>query len=223
MSATSHVPDAGDWQAGFLAVLPALQAHARIQFRRLPAERKEDAVQEAVAAACVNYQRLAVQGRLHVARPGPLADFAVRHVRLGRHVGGRQDGARDVLSPAAQRRRGLRVSRYEQFDSSVEHSRKRSGDDDKGWEVAAVEDRRTPVPDLAAFRVDFPQWLDTLSPRDRQVAALLAAGNGTAEVAGRCGLTAGRVSQLRRTYERRWREFHGERGRGGSRPAAVAA
>ena len=34
--------------------------------------------------------------------PAPLADFAVNFVCNGRHVGGRQDAARDALSPAAQ-------------------------------------------------------------------------------------------------------------------------
>ena len=98
------------WQAGFLSVLPAVTTHARIQFRRLPPDRKEEAVQEAIASACVSYQRLAARGRLHAARPGTLATFAVNFVRNGRHVGGRQDGARDVMSPAAQARHRFRTS-----------------------------------------------------------------------------------------------------------------
>ena len=34
----------GDWQAGFLSVLHAVQTHAQIKFRRLRAEQREDAV-----------------------------------------------------------------------------------------------------------------------------------------------------------------------------------
>ena len=37
-------------------------------------------------------------------------------------------------------------------------------------------------------------------------------------VAGRFGLTAGRVSQLRRTFERRWLAFHGEAGASSAAP-----
>ena len=65
MSAVPQV--SGDWQAGFLAVLPAVQTHARIVFRKWPVEKRQEAVQEAIAAAAMAYQRLAAQGRLDVA------------------------------------------------------------------------------------------------------------------------------------------------------------
>src|SRR6186997_2105178 len=101
------------WQPGFLQLLPAVQTHAQIQFRRLPAIHREEAVQEAIAAACLTYQLAAARGKLDVVRPATLADFAVRHVRTGRHVGGSQDAAKDVLSPVCQRRRGVRVVSYD--------------------------------------------------------------------------------------------------------------
>ena len=200
---------ASGWQAGFLSVLPAVRTHAQIRFRRLPAERRADAVQEAVAAACVSYQRLAARGRLHAARPGMLAEFAVKHVRNGRHVGGRQDAARDAMSPAAQARHGFRTGGYD--DQVGGHG----GD----WREAAVADRRTPVPDLAAFRIDFAGWLRTLAPRDRRVVAAFLRGDGTAAVAGRLGVSPGRVSHLRRRYEQSWRAFQGE---GAADPAGAA-
>lgn len=73
----SAVPQTAGWQAGFLNLLPAVQTHAQIQFRHLPLEQREDAIQEAIASACVSYQILAAEGRLHVAHPGTLATFAV--------------------------------------------------------------------------------------------------------------------------------------------------
>ena len=200
MSAIPHPHcHAGGWQAGFLSVLPAVRTHARIRFRRLPAERREEAVQEAIASACVSYQRLAARGRLHAARPSTLATFAVHFVRNGRHVGGGQDAAGDALSPAAQARHGFRTASLDPRDRA-------SG----GWRQVAVEDRRTAVPDLAAFRVDFARWLRTLARRDRRIVAALAAGEGTGAVAGRFGLSPGRVSQLRRRYEHLWHAFHGD-------------
>ena len=68
---TSVVPtDPSSWQAGFLHLLPAVQTHARIKFRSLPAVHREEAVCEAVAAACQTYQRAAVRGNLDAVRPG---------------------------------------------------------------------------------------------------------------------------------------------------------
>jgi len=76
-----------------------VEAHAALCFRHLPAEARAEATQEAIASACVAFHRLAACGKLRSATPGTLADFAVRHVHSGRHVGGSQIGARDVLSP----------------------------------------------------------------------------------------------------------------------------
>src|SRR5258706_5700706 len=98
---SSIVPQSEGWQAGFLAVLPAIQTHARIVFRHLPRERREDAIQEAMASACVSYQLLAAKGKLDVAHAGTLATFAVGHVCTGQHVGGSQEAAKDVLSLVA--------------------------------------------------------------------------------------------------------------------------
>ena len=190
-----------DYNVGFLAVLPAVKTHAEIQFRKLPLERREDAIQEAIASACVSYQRLAARGMLHVAHPGTIATFAVNHVRNGRHIGGHQDSPRDVMSPICQRRHGLKVESLKMRPSGA------GGD---GWKSLVIADRKANIPDLAAFRVDFADWLATLSRRDRRIINRLACGDRTMEVAERCGLSWSRVSQLRRRFEREWRTFQGE-------------
>jgi hypothetical protein len=105
----STIPQVSGWQAGFLSMLPAVQTHAKIQFRKLPADKRKEAIQETIAAACMQYERAAAQGKLHAIRPGMLADFAVRHTRTGRHVGGVQDRAKDVLSPSCHRQYGVKV------------------------------------------------------------------------------------------------------------------
>src|SRR5450755_1915473 len=188
------------WQVGFLQVLPAVLTHAKIQFRRLGAQRREEAIQETIATACVNYQLAAAQGKLNVIRPGSLADFAVKHVRAGRHVGGHQDGARDVMSPVCQRRHEVEVVSYDRyrFPASL-----RNGTD--GWRQLVLADRKVPVPDLAAFRLDFGQWFQMRSRRDRSIISALIAGEQPSVVADRFGITRGRVSQLRRRYEQDWR------------------
>ena len=195
----STITDSG-WQAGFLSVLPAIRTHAKIRFRKLPAEKREEAIQETIAAACTHYQVAAVQGKLDAVKPGPLADFAVRHVRTGRHVGGKQDAAKDVMSPACQHLHGIRLQSY----------CNRSGDGGDGWQQVAIANRKDPIPDTAAFRIDFARWLKTLNRRDRKIIARFTSGEGTAAVAGRFGISPARVSQLRRLYEHRWRCFQGE-------------
>jgi len=203
MSAVSHTVC---WQAGFLNILPAVQTHARIRFRKLRAEKREEAVQEAIAAACVAYRLLAAQGKLGVAHPGTLADFATRHVSNGRHVGGHQDGATDPLSPNCHKRHGITVRSYN-VAAAV------GGTD--GWlQVAMAHHRKDPIPDTAAFRIDFATFLRTLNRRDRRIIAAMTSGNRTMAVAKRFGISEGRVSQLRRKYEAAWRCFQGELGYG---------
>ena len=189
------------WHAGFLSILPAIETHAKIKFRKLPAERREDAVQEAIAAACANYQLLAARGQLDVAHPSTIADFAVRHVRIGRHVGGRQDAAKDVLSPVAHERHGLCVR-------SLQCNR--SGDGTDGWRQVAIAERKASIPDTAAFRIDFADWLPTLTHRDRKIIAAFVSGERTSAVAQRFSISEGRVSQLRRKFEHLWRTFQHE-------------
>ena len=187
------------WQAGFLSILPAIEAHAAIRFRRLPACHREDAVHETIATACLNYKLLVARGQFDVAHAGTLSDYAVKHVRAGRHIGRRRDGSKDVMSPVCQRRHGVKI---------VDCDGKPSGAG--GWLQIAVEDRKMSIPDLAAFRIDFAAWLRTLSRRDRTIIDAMVSGEKTFVVAERFRVTAERVSQLRRGYEREWHVFLGD-------------
>jgi hypothetical protein len=191
MNAAIHT---SNWQTGFLNVLPTVHKHAKIKFRKLPAAQREDAIQETIAAAVVSYQKLAAKGQFHVARPSMLATYAVLHVRSGRHVGGHQDAAGDVMSPIAHRRHEIKIDNI--------------GDD--GWHSMLIASRKSEVPDLAAFRIDFEDWVSSFVRRDRKIIAALASGERTKTVADRFGITQGRVSQLRRRFERNWLLFQGE-------------
>jgi len=90
------------WQAGFVALLPAIRAHARIAFRALRPEARDDAIQEAVANACVAYVRLVQLGKQDFAYPSALVRFAVKHYWGGRRVGSSMNSG-DVLCCHAQR------------------------------------------------------------------------------------------------------------------------
>ena len=73
-----------------------------------------------------------------------------------------------------------------------------------------MEDRTAGIPDLAVFRIDFATWFQTFSRRDRSLITALIAGEEPSTVADRFGISRGRVSQLRRRYEREWMDFQGE-------------
>jgi len=189
------------WHAAFLAMLPDIRKQAGFAFRKMKPEAREDAIEEVVANACCAFARLVELGRADVAFPSSLAQYGIKQFRGGRRVGNPLR-IRDVLSPYAQKKKGIVVERLDKFD-------KHEG----LWLEAVVEDDRTPVPDQAAFRIDFPAWLGTYPERDRRIAETLATGERTGDVAEQFGISAGRVSQMRRKFYHDWQAFHGEKSR----------
>jgi hypothetical protein len=179
-------------------MVPTIEAHARLAFRRLDPDSRDECVQEAVANALVAFVRLVDQQKTDVAFPPALARFAVAQIRDGRRVGNRRN-VRDVLSPYAQKRKRLHIKRLDRFDQTRGQ-----------WIEAVLEDDRTPIADQVAFRCDFPVWLDSLPVRDRQIAQALAVGHGTGDVAKRFGVSPGRISQLRREMHQSWKQFQNE-------------
>ncbi|MBL9164274.1 MAG: hypothetical protein JNL18_16205, partial [Planctomycetaceae bacterium] len=85
------------WQAAFIEMAPTIERYARVAFRKLAPEERDEAVQTTLAAAAVDYARLAASGRGGRAYPTTLARFAVRRYRAGRLLGSR-DNAADVGS-----------------------------------------------------------------------------------------------------------------------------
>lgn len=188
------------WHAQFLAMLPAIVTHAKIAFRQLPGEDRQDAIEETVANSLVAFVALAAAGRTSIAYPSVLARYAVAQIREGRRVGGRLR-ANEVLAGYAQRRKGFAVERLDRFDPSEDH-----------WTQAIVEDRTAGPADTARVRIDFTAWLDSLKRRDRRIAESLAVGDRTGEVAQKFGISEGRVSQLRRELAASWEAFQDENG-----------
>jgi len=187
-----------NWQQRFLNLLPVIVNYVRPAFRELGPDAKAEAVQEAVANALVAYSRLVAQGRESLAFATVLAKYAIAQVRAGRRVGGKLN-ILDISSKYCQQRKRFRLGRLDRFNPQ-----------ENCWQETIVEDHRTPVLDQVWFRIDFPAWLDSLPPRDRQIAQRLAEGLSTTEVAHQFGLSLARVSQLRRKFEKSWLKFHGE-------------
>jgi hypothetical protein len=186
------------WHLGFLELLPRIQRHACLAFRRLGPEEREEAVSDVIANALCAYRRLVKLGKQNLAYPYPLARFAVAHYWAGRRVGSSMH-SNDVFCSRAQRQGGFQMER---FDAG--HV------DREDWEEALADNTSSPVPDQAAFRIDFPEWLAAQSPRDRRLAKFLALGNGPAEAADRFRVSRARVSQIRRELRQSWAAFQGE-------------
>ena len=201
--------------ARFLRLLPKLETHARIAFRgvRCPVQ-QEDRVQECVALGWKWFLRLSEQGKDVFAFPMAFAALLARAVRCGRKLCG-QERSRDVHSPLAQQRHGFRVER---LPASTRSPHEHLYADPHGQALLdALEERlrdntQTPVPDQAAFRIDFPLWRCTRSERDQRVIDALMAGGRTKDVSQKFGLSPGRVSQLRRDFLEDWRRFTDEVG-----------
>jgi hypothetical protein len=188
-------------QAAFLdLVLPKVVSHGRVYFRHLrSAELKEEYIAEMVALTWRWHLRLAERGKDSTRFPTALASFAARAVRCGRKLAG-MDRTKDVLSPLAQRRKGFAVGKlpdYSALDGSPLHE-------------ALHDNTQSPVDEQVCFRIDFPSWRASRNERDRLVLDDLMLGERTLDVAGKHGLSPGRVSQLRRELHDDWEFFCAE-------------
>ena len=186
------------WHRVFVEMLPAIRTHAKIAFRHLDREAREEAVQEVACNACCAVARLAQLGKLDLAYPSALARFGVAQVNDGRKVGCKLN-IRDVLSSHCQRRKKVVVERLDYYDA-----------DEDAWREILIEDRHAGPAETAAARIDIGLWFATLPRKKRRIAETLATGLTTKAAARKFRLTAGRISQLRREFMDAWSEYQGE-------------
>jgi DNA-binding NarL/FixJ family response regulator len=188
VDATSSSPN-----IDFLPLYPVIQRHARIVFRHLSSVEREEAVAEAVAAGFCSFVALKKRGKDPSAFPHALATYAARRVRDGRRVGSKLN-SRDVLSKAAQQRRGFDLVQLpaHQFDELL------------------IDDTITPIADQVAFRIDWKAFLRRMSSRHRRIVHYLAMGHAAKWVAHELHLSPGRITQLRQQWKQQWRAFTGE-------------
>ena len=180
------------WQAGFVAMLPEIEQKLRLAFCRLGPEAREDAIEEGVVHSLLAYVRLVEQRRAGVTTPSSLAWYAAKHIKRGRPAGGRMN-SKDPLS------------RYAQISNGIEVERQHSN-----WIDSLVEDKRASIGDQVAAKLDVGAWFATLTKRMKEIAKDLAFGCSTSEVAEKHGVSAGRISQLRRSLEESWAAFQQE-------------
>jgi hypothetical protein len=187
-------------QSRFLAFLPRIEAHARICFRgiRCP-DLRADRIAETVALAWKWFLRLEERGKDATQFVSAIATYAVKAVRCGRRVAGAEK-AKDVMNPLTQQRHGFVVEKLPDHSTLTANP----------LTDALCDNTMTPPPDAAAFRIDFPEWMDSLQDRDRRLATKLMIGERTLDTARRFRMSPARVSQLRRELSQDWARFHGE-------------
>jgi hypothetical protein len=186
------------WHKRFLAMLPKIRKHAAVAFRYLRSEAREEAVHEVVCNALKAFVRLVQLKKVDLAYPTVLARYGVKQTRDGRKVGGHLN-VKDVLSKYCQDQKDVVVERLDHFDKTEE-----------AWQEVLVEDKHSGPAAVAAMKIDFTEWLKTLSYRVRRIAKLLATGEKTSIVAKKFDLSDGRISQLRRELAQSWKTFQGD-------------
>jgi hypothetical protein len=187
-----------DRDAKFLTMLPRIRRHAAYHLRRLPTEKRAEAIQEVVANTFVSYVHLIERGKADLAYAGPLARYGAYQYFGGRRVGNPMNG-HDVSSHYCQRSKGIMVEQLDRFDDPTDE-----------WEQLVVEDKHSTPANVASTRIDFRAWLESLPMRTRQIAETLATGEATKNVARMFGCSASRISQLRRELYHAWLAFTGE-------------
>ena len=178
-----------NWQADFTRMLPEIERRLRRAFRHLNTDAREEAISDGVMHCLLAYVRLHEQEREQVASPSTLVFYASRRVKCGRAAVG-STNSKDVLSRYAQ------ISREIQIETSPGQ-----------WLAAIVDDKRAPVPEQVAAKIDVGAWFATLSYHVKAIATDLALGFTTSELATKYCVTSGRISQLRRKLERSWQAF----------------
>ena len=179
-------------------MLPRIEESASFAFRDLLPEARQEAVQDVTVGALVAFVRLVSLGTAHLPFPTVRARFGVALYRGGRRVASRLNG-RDVLSPYAQRKQKFGVQHLHRYCRRQNE-----------WREVLVEDKRATPADVAAMRIDFADWLESLSRRQQRIANLLASGETTGGAAKQLRVSHGRISQIRRELEQSWQAFQGE-------------
>jgi hypothetical protein len=201
----------------FLTLLPRIEQHGRIYFRHLRPHRRADAVQEMRAVGWKWLLQLHQRGKDPTNFVTAFVGFLARAVNSGRRVCG-MEKSRDVLNPLAQKRHGFRVEHLPTFlRKSHEHlySSPLGQEIQDELEERLCDNTITPPPEQAAFRIDFPAWLKTLTPRERRIVRGMMRNERTLDLSKRFDVSPGRISQLRRELHDDWLRFLGDRDQAG--------
>lgn len=179
--------------ADFLSLRDLVEKFARRAFRRCLRENQDEFVAEAVAAAFQSFVSLKRRGKLPHRFSRQLAIFAVQHVKSDRRVGG-QIRSRDIMAWKSYWKRG--IQKHSLSSPSLP------------WNEILADDQ-APIPDQVIMRTDWPAFVGGLPRREQQMVWMLAEGFSATEVSEKLGISAGRVTQLRKQWLEGWKRFQG--------------
>jgi hypothetical protein len=182
-------------------ILPRIEAHGKVYFRHVRCRhRKQELIAEMAALSWRWFLRLVRRGKDALKFVSTLAVYAARAISSGRRVCGRER-ARDAMTASTQRKRGFAVGSLPEVGTLL-----------RGPLAEALLDNSvSPVLDQVAFRLDFPAWRHTRTERDRRIIDCMMTGESTARLARLFGVSAARISQLRREFCADWHTYCGER------------
>jgi hypothetical protein len=200
-------------QDRFLELLPRIETHGRIYFRHKKGEEKAEAMQEMRALAWKWFVRETQNGKNPATFVFSFTRFLVLAINAGRGVV-RMQKTKDVLSPRCQRAKGFRVESLPASTSTSHdnlYATVRGQHEHDAFEERLRDNTQTPVPEQAAFRIDWPAWMKTHSDRNRRIIDDLMAGEATFDVSQKFGICPARVSQMRREFHDSWERFNAEK------------
>ncbi len=181
----------------FMLLMPRLCKIASHFFKEYDADKRDDAMQSVLVTAFEIMKQLAEKGRLEDAYANPIAKYAIGRYREGR-LGGLPSCSADVFG---ERCRWLGRSSIKHFGLATEIA-------DSFESEATVTDARYPVQRQVQFKMDFMEnWYRQQTPKDQEIIRDLARGETTNDVSRKFGLSAARISQLRRKYSDSWYAF----------------
>lgn len=190
------------WHADFETARHRIEKHARVYFRDYikDPDKLEEAIQDTMANAWKAYYKARLEGNDPHQFISKIAEYAAKHTRAGRHIMG-MEKAKDVHSKRAQARHGFTVGKLPECDTVVEGNPALEG---------LHDNTQTPPDEQAAFRIDYPAWLDRFPDRDRRITIDMSHGERTIDLADKYKLSQGRLAQMRRERKEDWDEFHSE-------------
>jgi len=195
----------------FLEIMDQVLNHAQFAFRHVKNDAdRDDYIQETLCLAWKWVRRLLERGKDPREFPSAIAGFATKHLKSGRRFVGGKLGLKDALSKIAQARHDFTVK---PLPASTASDREKLYSNPHGqrrqdlWEEILQEHDRSPVPEQAAFRIDFPAYRLSYDQRRRDMMDAMMQGEGTSELAECFGVTAGRISQMRREFQSAWAVF----------------
>jgi hypothetical protein len=209
------VPVVNALQVAFLTFLPRIRLHGEVYFRHVRCRvQREDCIAEMIALAWKWHCRLAQRGKDARRFVTAIATFAARAVNSGRRLAG-IERPQDVLSRRAQREHGFVVASLPptpHVSHEYLYAMPRGQHMQDVYEERLQDNTQTPVPEQAAFRIDWPAWLTTITERDRRLVMDLALNHRTKDLARQYGLSPARISQKRREFHDDWEQFTADPG-----------